>query len=165
MLLFKSKPLSVLCLLKFRFPKKVQRPSKTHRLQSAWRWPSPGPVWCSWRRCRCPRLHPSRLWWSDCRCPPGTWRQRIRGGWCISLLWHRSCFYVPWLTSGLHLSSSGSSPLSLSQVMVGMRDGSCLTLHSNEALMPLWTTLYSGCLRMRVGSGRRNDKESSYYSL
>lgn len=53
-----------------------------------------------------------------------------------------------------YLSSSGSSPLSLSQVMVGMRVGSCLTVHSNAALIPLWTTLYSGCFRIRVGSER-----------
>lgn len=36
--------------------------------------------------------------------------------------------------------------------MVGMRVGSCLTVHSNAALIPLWTTLYSGCFRIRVGS-------------
>lgn len=56
----------------------------------------------------------------------------------------------PWVAR--YLSSSGSSPLSLSQVMMGMRVGSCLTLHSKAALMPLWTTLYSGCFRIRVGS-------------
>lgn len=36
--------------------------------------------------------------------------------------------------------------------MVGMRVGSCLTVHSKAALIPLWTTLYSGCFRIRVGS-------------
>lgn len=50
------------------------------------------------------------------------------------------------------LSSSGSSPSSLSQVMVGTSEGSCFTLHSNTTDLPLWTTLYSGCFRIRVGS-------------
>lgn len=59
-----------------------------------------------------------------------------------------------------YLSSSGSSPLSFSQVMVGMRVGSCLTLHSNAALIPLWTTLYSGCFSIRVGSGVERERRA-----
>lgn len=50
------------------------------------------------------------------------------------------------------LSSSGSSPASFSQVMVGVSVGSCFTLHSNTTDRPLWTTLYSGCFRILVGS-------------
>lgn len=50
------------------------------------------------------------------------------------------------------LSSSGSSPSSFSQVMVGVSVGSCFTLHSNTTDRPLWTTLYSGCFRILVGS-------------
>lgn len=50
------------------------------------------------------------------------------------------------------LSSSGSSPSSLSQVIVGMSEGSCFTVHSNTTDRPLWTSLYSGCFRIRVGS-------------
>lgn len=53
----------------------------------------------------------------------------------------------------LYLSSSGNSLLSLSHVVVRTRVGSCLTLHSNAALIPIWTILYSGCFRIRVGSG------------
>lgn len=51
--------------------------------------------------------------------------------------------------------SSGSSPLSLSHIMEGKRVGSCLTLHSNTAMLFLWTTLYPGCVRIRVGSVER----------
>lgn len=56
------------------------------------------------------------------------------------------------------LSSSGSSPASFSQVMVGVSVGSCFTLHSNTTDRPLWTTLYSGCFRILVGSDGKMSK-------
>lgn len=56
------------------------------------------------------------------------------------------------------LSSSGSSPASFSQVMVGVSVGSCFTLHSNTTERPLWTTLYSGCFRILVGSDGKISK-------
>lgn len=42
--------------------------------------------------------------------------------------------------------------------MVGVSEGSCFTLHSNTTDLPRWTTLYSGCFRIRVGSDGRGDK-------
>lgn len=58
------------------------------------------------------------------------------------------------------LSSSGSSPSSLSQVVVGTSVGSCFTLQSNTTEPPLWTTLYSGWFRMRVGSDETAGKNT-----
>lgn len=36
--------------------------------------------------------------------------------------------------------------------------GSCFTLHSNTTDRPLWTTLYSGCFRILVGSNGKISK-------
>lgn len=55
-----------------------------------------------------------------------------------------------------YLSSLGSSPLSFSHRMVGIKVWSCFTLHSKETLLPLWTTAYSGCLMNLVGSKIQN---------
>lgn len=65
-----------------------------------------------------------------------------------------------------NLSSSGSSLSSFSQVMVGTRDGSCLALHSNTTSRFLWTTRYSGGLRILVGSEERDatDEQTSAHS-
>lgn len=68
-------------------------------------------------------------------------------------------------TPGTCLSSSGSSPSFFSHVIVGKSEGSCFTLHSKSTFPFLWTTLYSGCFRIRVGSGKRRVWKTQVISL
>lgn len=172
MLLFESKPLPVLCSLKFRFPKKRCKDPRKHTYYSQ-HGAGRVLVQCGVHDAGVGALISIRHVFDGqtvgVHQKPDDRESEMGDAFLFSLRVIPQFFFVFFstscLTSGLHLSSSGSSPLSLSQVMVGMRDGSCLTLHSNAALMPLWTTLYSGCLRMRVGSGRQNNKESPHHSL
>lgn len=51
-----------------------------------------------------------------------------------------------------YLPSLGSSPLSFSHVMVGIKVWSWFTLHSKDTVPPRCTTAYSGCLMILVAS-------------
>lgn len=124
----------------------------TYRLRLARRWQSHGRELC-WRcRCTFPRRSLLHQWLSDCRSPGRIWKRQTQlHGVCSTVRTavpksrkkpHKS-----------HLSSSGSSSSSLSQIVVGTSVESCFTLHSNTTDFPLWMTLSSRCLSKRVGSG------------